>query len=344
MGNAEVIDAVMEELNVNTLKPDFCENLKLVTGDQPSIVHLWVVLAARAGNEGGASSLRGQSTEGSPWRGRVAGDMIFENAMLFLHDGLILQGFSNAIKSGDFGHVLLVLKLWALSFQESRRSRYHDTYKEDCPQQLACEPYQKGEFVCLVGLDATTLELLDQGAWFKLLCKPLILQLNNSDSKQNYYQAHGSGASLEWLAMTSPCIEILWQLATEVNSTLGSKQGNRHTSTDLTKDIKILMDSLKQNNVYEEVLSHTLGDNESPAPDVIVPKFPQSEDNGLAHNDPEVPDNDELRLRLDEEMEQSLNDTQPVLSLQTADDINLEMDAGLQERSGSPGWDGQLRQ
>ncbi|KAH8987152.1 hypothetical protein EDB92DRAFT_1948686 [Lactarius akahatsu] len=93
------------------------------------------------------------------------------------------------------------------------------------------------------------------------------------------------------------------------------------------------MDSLEQNDVYK-VLGCTLGDDKSPAPDAIAPKleFPQSEDDGLAHNDPaEDPNNNELELRLDKEMEQSLYDTQPVMSLQTADDINLEMDMDLQE-------------
>ncbi|KAH8979150.1 hypothetical protein EDB92DRAFT_1806699, partial [Lactarius akahatsu] len=213
---------------------------------------------------------------------------------------------------------------------------------------------------------------------------------------KTYYQAHGSGASWEWLATISPCIEILWQLATEVNSALGSKQGNRHASADLTKDIKILMDSLKQNNIYEEVLGRTLGDDESPAPDVIsegytaltwgaksplrqfnrlvstlqrrcgiqplagttlptqpqetcrlspshtvdsltsyiVSKCPLNEDDGLALNDPDVPDNNldnNEELELNKELEQSLDDTQLALSLQTADDVDLEMDADLQE-------------
>jgi hypothetical protein len=44
--------------------------------------------------------------------------------------------------------------------------------------------------------------------------------------------------------MISPCIEVLRRLASEVNGALGSKQGNRHATPDLTKDIKILMDSL----------------------------------------------------------------------------------------------------
>ncbi len=173
-----------------------------------------------------------------------------------------------------------------------------------------------------------------------------------------------------------------------MNGTLGSKQGNRHASADLTKDINILMDSLKQNNVYEEVLGRTIGDDESPAPDVIsegytaltwgaksplrqfnrtintlqrrcniqplvgtalstqnqetrkfysshtadllIPRIAPdpslSEDDGLL-NDPES--NEELELN--EELEQALDDTQPVLSLQTADDVDLEMDADLQE-------------
>ncbi|KAH9165154.1 hypothetical protein EDB89DRAFT_2136081 [Lactarius sanguifluus] len=243
MGNAEVIDVVMEELNVDTSRPEFCENLKLVAGDQLSIARLWAVLAACAGNECGASSLRwalfipglfhckiaatngflqthfghpnrdlkdpaslsshntllqrkpiilsslppfwtccdlifvslyahvlhcllkvsgAQSLEsfsnrltwstlcghaeavvdtftdarmvynlrcshrqedeapkesrGGQERGTLRGDMVFENAVLLLRDGLILREFSNAIKSGDSGRVLLVLKLWAFSF------------------------------------------------------------------------------------------------------------------------------------------------------------------------------------------------------------------------------------
>ena len=252
IGNAEVVNAVMEELNVDMSKPKFCENLKLVAGDQLSIARLRAVLAARAGNEGGASSLRwalfipglfhckiaatngflqtyfghpnrdlkdpaslsshntllqrkpivlsslppfrtcrdlifvslyarvlhcllkvsgAQSlksfSDGLTWsvlcshaeavadtftdgrsvdnlrRSRrqmdeaqreahgtqegpqgLSGDMIFENAVLFLRDGLILREFSDAIKSGDSGRVLLVLKLWAFSFRGSGRAKY----------------------------------------------------------------------------------------------------------------------------------------------------------------------------------------------------------------------------
>lgn len=251
MGNAEVVDAVMEELEVDTTKPDFCVNLKLLAGDQLSIARLRAVLAARAGNEGGAPSLRwaifipglfhckiaavngfiqthfghpnrdlmdpaslsshntllqrkpivlsslppfrtcrdlifvslyarvlhcllkvsdsdslDSFSDGLTWsalcdhaeaafdtftngrlveslrgsrrqedeaqrsapgereRSGTAGDMIFENAVLFLRDGLLLREFSDAIKTGDSGRVLLVLRLWAFSYRGSGRAKY----------------------------------------------------------------------------------------------------------------------------------------------------------------------------------------------------------------------------
>ena len=247
IGNAEVIDAVMEELRVDMSNPNFGENLKLIAGDQLSIARLRAVLSARAGNEGGAASLwwaifipglfhckiaatngfiqthfghpnrdltnpaslsshntllqrkpivpsslppfrtcrdlifvslyarvlhcllkvsgahsldsfldgltwdalcghaeavvdtftdtrlvdhlrssRNQEDKagGEQERGGQSGDMIFENAVLFLRDGLLLREFSDAIKSGDSGRVLLVLKIWALSFRGSGRAKY----------------------------------------------------------------------------------------------------------------------------------------------------------------------------------------------------------------------------
>jgi hypothetical protein len=57
IGNAEVTNAVIEELRVDTSKSEFCKSLKLVAGDQLSIARLRAVLAARAEYEGGASSL-----------------------------------------------------------------------------------------------------------------------------------------------------------------------------------------------------------------------------------------------------------------------------------------------
>lgn len=52
------------------------------------------------------------------------GDMVFENAILFMRDALISREFTDAIKCGDSGRVILVLKVWALSFRGNGRTKY----------------------------------------------------------------------------------------------------------------------------------------------------------------------------------------------------------------------------
>lgn len=53
-----------------------------------------------------------------------SGDAVFENACLFLRDALISREFNDAIKCGDSGRVVLVLKTWALSFRGNGRTKY----------------------------------------------------------------------------------------------------------------------------------------------------------------------------------------------------------------------------
>lgn len=60
-----------------------------------------------------------QVTAEQRWQRRQGGqewDMVFENAILFLRDALLSREFSDAVKCGDSGQVVLVLKVWALSF------------------------------------------------------------------------------------------------------------------------------------------------------------------------------------------------------------------------------------
>ncbi|KAN0130508.1 hypothetical protein V8E53_011594 [Lactarius tabidus] len=450
-----------EELSVDTSKPEFCGNLRLIAGDQLSIARLRAVLAARAGNEGGASSLRwavfipglfhckiaatngflqthfghpnrdltdpaslsshntllqrkpiilsslppfrtcrdlifvslyarvlhcllkvsgadslDSFSDGLTWdvlcghaeavvdtfsdahmvdtlrcsrhqesqsRGeqeggsRRAGDMIFENAVLFLRDGLILREFSDAIKCGDSGRVLLVLKIWALSFRGSRRTKY--AYEVLHLVHNITHVWPKP--VVKIVLNNWLVNPTGKENSFVELD---LMQEHLNYWIKNYYQAHGSGASWEWLATISPCIEVLWQLASEVNGALGSKQGNRHATPDLTKDIKILMDSLKKNNVYNQVLGRTLGDEEKPAPDIICEGFtaltwgaksPLKQFNQMIKTlqrccsiQPLVGTTAPTQTP-DTHMERALDETQPMLSLETADDVDLKMDADL---------------
>ena len=52
------------------------------------------------------------------------GDMIFENMSLFLRDALILYEFNDAIKGGYSGRIIRVLKVLALMYRGSGRTKY----------------------------------------------------------------------------------------------------------------------------------------------------------------------------------------------------------------------------
>ena len=69
-----------------------------------------------------ADSLEEQDGSANPKP--TEGDAVFENASLFLRDALISREFNDAIKAGDSGRVVLVLKLWALSFRGNGRTKY----------------------------------------------------------------------------------------------------------------------------------------------------------------------------------------------------------------------------
>ena len=69
--------------------------------------------------------------------------------------------------------------------------------------------------------------------------------------------------------MVSPCVNVLCNLAGQMNDDLGTCQGRKHSTPDMKKDIDILMASLAKLEVYMEKDSHTLDPDEMPVPDTI---------------------------------------------------------------------------
>jgi hypothetical protein len=63
-----------------------------------------------------------QGADGVP-----SGDQIFENASLLLRDALISREFTDSIKAGDSGRLILILEVLALSFRGNGRSK--DAYE-----------------------------------------------------------------------------------------------------------------------------------------------------------------------------------------------------------------------
>jgi hypothetical protein len=54
----------------------------------------------------------------------VSGDHAFENACLLLRDALVSREFTDSIKAGDSGRIVLVLKVLALSYRGNGRTKY----------------------------------------------------------------------------------------------------------------------------------------------------------------------------------------------------------------------------
>ncbi|KAG8709847.1 hypothetical protein FRC11_005160 [Ceratobasidium sp. 423] len=172
-----------------------------------------------------------------------AGDMIFEDSSLFIRDALELQAYTAAIKAGDSGRALLSLKLWALAFRANGRSKYaqemlyliHNlTHVWPCPlRNIILNNWllnPTGNPNSHVELDLIQEHLI---FWIKTM-----------------YKAHGSGASWEWLAHISPCVDFLRRLAREFHRTLGDDQGAKHAPTDLSRSIHTLMRSFAANEVH----------------------------------------------------------------------------------------------
>ena len=86
---------------------------------------------------------------------------------------------------------------------------------------------------------------------------------------QRIYKADSNAHSWEWLAMVSPCVNVLRNLANRINTDLGARQGKKHASPDMKKDIDILMASLSKLEVYVEKEGCTLDPDEMPVPDAI---------------------------------------------------------------------------
>lgn len=71
-----------------------------------------------------AAKKSGKSPSKEPIPHIKKGDMVFENAVLFLRDALISRELTDGIKCGDSGRIITVIKVWALAFRGNGRAKY----------------------------------------------------------------------------------------------------------------------------------------------------------------------------------------------------------------------------
>ncbi|KAJ7267076.1 hypothetical protein C8J57DRAFT_1181731 [Mycena rebaudengoi] len=201
---------------------------------------------------------RAAGTDGVP-----PGDQIFENSCLFLRDALISREFTDSIKAGDSGRIVLVLKLLALSFRGNGRTKYAYEMLHLIHNLTHVWPKPIRDIVLNNWLVNPT------GKPFSWVEVDLMQEHMNFWIK-TIYKAHGSAASWEWLGMVAPCVTALRHLSTSIISILGFEQGVKHAPADLFTDIKVLMESLAEHEVYMikgRMFSEGDGD---PTPDVIT--------------------------------------------------------------------------
>ncbi|KAL1753879.1 hypothetical protein FB107DRAFT_216807 [Schizophyllum commune] len=190
-------------------------------------------------------------------------DMVFENAVLYVRDALLTREFSDAIKAGDSGRVLVILKLWVFSYRGSGRTKYAHEMLHLLHNILHVWP---------TGIRRAILQNWLQNPTGK---PNAFVEIDLIQEHLNYwikriYKADGDGHSWTWLAMITPTISILRSLANHVNSELGARQGKRHTAPTMDRDIARLMDSLEKYEVYTVKPGRVLDFEEKPVPDVIA--------------------------------------------------------------------------
>ncbi|CCO28719.1 hypothetical protein BN14_02717 [Rhizoctonia solani AG-1 IB] len=188
------------------------------------------------------------------------GDMVYENALLFMRDALTLRELITATKRGDPGCLILVFKVLALSFRASGRTQYAFEALSLIHHIEVIWPPLLRDLVLKNWLLNPTGKA---NAWVP---QDLVQEHSNFWIKR-VFAATGSNMSWSWLAMISPCTEALRNLVNDLNGTLGTYLGVKHTSPDLSLDIAKLMRNLEQFKVYQIVPGRTFDNTDEPAID-----------------------------------------------------------------------------
>ncbi|QRV80703.1 hypothetical protein RhiJN_08718 [Ceratobasidium sp. AG-Ba] len=193
--------------------------------------------------------------------GEKGGDMVYENAILFMREGLNVRELTTSTKRGDSGRILNVCKIFALSFRGSGRLRYANEMLTLIHHATTVWPEALRNLVLKNWL------LNPTGHPDSFVPLDLVQEHGNLYIK-TIYSAQGSNASWSWLSVISPCVEALRALSRDLNSTIGSYLDLKHSSPDTSMDIQKIIDSLDRHHVYRIQPGRTLEGKDDPVPDI----------------------------------------------------------------------------
>ncbi|EGO26218.1 hypothetical protein SERLADRAFT_367811 [Serpula lacrymans var. lacrymans S7.9] len=287
VGNGEVVEAIMSELRIEPKDPIHNSKVKIFAGDQLSIARLWTLANIRAGQEGGFASF---GWGGKPNSGtRNPESLWFHNTRVHYHP-ITLTSLDLVFVSlyACVLHCLLLVSSVTSLEDCSKAITSWETLKVHAGTIV--DKYTDNELVAVLreqqehaqGNNIRAGDMVFENAvlFFNWLVNPTgkqnsfvevdLMQEHMDYWIKNFYRAHGSSASWEWLEMVAPCVNILQHLSQTMSSLLGTKQGLTHEPLDLTRDIPVLMSSLMDHEVYSIKHGRQLDEGDLPVPDVIT--------------------------------------------------------------------------
>ncbi|KAH9897009.1 hypothetical protein C8Q73DRAFT_642360 [Cubamyces lactineus] len=171
------------------------------------------------------------------------GDIIYENICLFLRDALVLREFTDAIKGGYSGRIIRTLKVLALMYRGSGRTKYAHELLHLIHNLTHVWPKPLRDIVIKNWLVNPSGK---PNSWVPVD----LLQEHMNFWVKVIFKAQGSNASWDWLGMISPCIGVLRKLALEVNGALGVRLGSKHHTPNVERDLMAICNSLQEHNVF----------------------------------------------------------------------------------------------
>ncbi|KAG8683088.1 hypothetical protein FRC09_016299 [Ceratobasidium sp. 395] len=148
-----------------------------------------------------------------------------------------------AIKQGDPGHVLIILKVFALSFRGVGQTQYAQEMLHIIHNVEKIWPIPLRNLVPQNWLINTTNHL---NAWLGID----LHQEHGNLFIKTIHKAHGSNSLWSWLAIILPCTKAHHVLVKDLNGMLGTYLGSKHTTPNIAPDIGKIIDSLDKHKVY----------------------------------------------------------------------------------------------
>ncbi|KAL1686720.1 hypothetical protein GGG16DRAFT_63723 [Schizophyllum commune] len=190
-------------------------------------------------------------------------DHAHENTLLFNRDALFYVEYNHAIKAGDIGRVVNILRVWAIMMRGvGAMPKYADVIFETLGRLRRYPPRLRQLFLhnWLVNLSGK-----ENGH------KPVdMMQEHQNLWAKVVYNAKGSNKTWRWLSRITVCIFILRDTMRKVQSAYGiPSYGERHTVPDITNEVQLLADLLEEEKLQTYVKDRPGNEHVTPVRDLM---------------------------------------------------------------------------